>query len=714
MDLNAMAQRRNGIIMAFSTAKSLTLFVMLLVCCAGLAQQQSPKPARDTTQEARLTTIQTLLKSNRIAEALRMATELSSANANDFQLQYDLGVLLASENQFKSAQLELQRADSLQPDTFEVPYTLGQAFLRAGDYTKAELTLDRALKLKPELPETLYLMAQVYSGETRPLDALDLLVRANKLAPENPDILFLMAHIIISQKYFEDAIAPLEKALKIAPRRSDIRAALGESYYKSDKVDKAIETFKQLVAIEPSARSYSYLGLSYTYLGRFGEARQSFQNALKLDPKSAFCMFHLGHIAKLQGDSATAESTFQKVLRANPDFPDALLELASLRIESNKLLEAAELLRKYVQVSSNPATGYYKLAMVEKKLHDTSAAQRDLGEFQKRSKQAVPNSYPYEDLFTYVDNRSKLDTPARNQQDLADLVEQLKKHPDQPDVLYPLAEAYLKAGKVAEARDTLAQLEKLSASDYRTLAGAGVLLARYHLYDDAIQHFQAALTANPDFDEANFDLANAYFIKGLYPDALSAALRVSAEGRKDDSYLALLGDIYAHRGDASHAAEIFRSAITRNPDNDQNYLSLALLQFRANDFEGAKQTLLKGQAHVPGSGKVIWGLGLASALDGNTPKAAEQFEHAVDLLPQWPGSYSTLGVFYFQTGQIERAKEVLDRFKNSSSTGALDVNRIEQVLAQAPATTSTGDAPLSLANKKQLLQLALFLADKTL
>ena len=709
-----MAQPKNGNIVAFSAVKSLTLFVTLLVCCVGAAGQQRQKPARTPTQEARLTTIRTLLKSNRTAEALRMATELSSANANDFQLQYDLGVLLASENQFKAAQLELQKADSLQPDTFEVPYTLGQAFLRAGDYPKAELTLDRALKLKPEMPETLYLMAQVYSGETRPLDALDLLVRANKLAPDNPDILFLMAHIIISQKYFEDAIAPLEKALRIAPRRNDIRAALGESYYKSDKIDKAIETFRQLVTVEPSARSYAYLGLSYTYLGRFDEARQNFQNGLKLDPKNAFCMFHLGHIAKLQGDSATAESTFQKVLRANPDFPDALLELANLRIESNRLPEAAELLRKYVQVSSNPATGYYKLAMVEKKLHDTSAAQRDLAEFQKRSKQAVPNSYPYEDLFNYVDNRSKLDTPARNQQDLADLVEQLKKHPDQPDVLYPLAEAYLKAGKVAEARDTLAQLEKLSASDYRTLAGAGVLLARYHLYDDAIQHFQAALTANPDFDEANFDLANAYFIKGLYPDALSAALRVSAEGRKDDSYLALLGDIYAHQGDASHAAEIFRSAITRNPENDQNYLSLALLQFRANDFEGAKQTLLKGQAHVPGSGKVIWGLGLASALDGNTPKAAEQFEHAVDLLPQWPGSYSTLGVFYFQTGQIERAKEVLDRFKNSSSTGALDVNRIEQVLAQAPATTSTGDAPLSLANKKQLLQLALFLADKTL
>jgi hypothetical protein len=86
----------------------------------------------------------------------------------------------------------------------------------------------------------------------------------------------------------------------------------------------------------------------------------------------------------------------------------------------------------------------------------------------------------------------------------------------------------------------------------------------------------------------------------------------------------------------------------------------------------------------------------------------------VDLLPEWPGSYSILGVFYFQTGQIAKAKEVLGRFKNSSASGSLDVNRIEQVLAQAPDTTPSGDEPMPMADRMQLLQLALSLADRTL
>jgi hypothetical protein len=87
---------------------------------------------------------------------------------------------------------------------------------------------------------------------------------------------------------------------------------------------------------------------------------------------------------------------------------------------------------------------------------------------------------------------------------------------------------------------------------------------------------------------------------------------------------------------------------------------------------------------------------------------------AVDLLPEWPGSYSTLGIFYYQTGQIAKAREVLNRFKNSNASGAVDVNRIEQALSQAPEMPSGGDQPMPMASRQQLLQMALALADRTL
>lgn len=662
---------------------------------------------------SRIQLVRAYFQNKQSSLALKAAADLSSLDERDVQVHFSLGVILASEKQYKPAQLEFEKADALSPGTFEILFNLGQDLLRIGDYAKAQAVLARALREHPDSPETLYLLAQVYSNQSRPLDALDVLMHAHKAAPDNPEILMLMAQISMSQNYFEDAIPLLESGLKIAPRRPDLLAALGESYFMAGKVDKAIDEFNLLIEIEHSARSYAFLGLSYRNVGRFDQAKQQFEQGLKLDPHNSLCIFNLGFIAGRQGNSAAAETFFQNALHANPDFPDALLELANLRIATKRFAEAADYLRRYVLVSHDPATGYYKLAMVERNLHQMEAADRDLSVFKTLSRNSSSGPYPYQHLFDYLDNRSKLGPEARDQLDVQQLTEQITRHPDQPEDLYLLAETYLKAGNTDAARETIAKLDKLSAGDFKTLTGLGVLLARYHLYDSAIEHLQAALVANPDSDEVSFDLADALFRAHRFPEALEAAKRVPAAGQEDGAYLALLADIYAHLGDIPNASEIYRKAIQRNPDNDQDYLSLALIQLRGNDLVGAKRTLAEGQRRVPGSGKIFWGLGLIATLEGDNAGAGEQFERAVDLLPEWPGGYSTLGVFYYQSGQLEKAREVLNRFKNSSGNSLLDTSRIEAILDQSP-TVPASTTSMSSSARAQFLQLAISLADRTL
>jgi tetratricopeptide (TPR) repeat protein len=687
----------------------------VLLLMKGSAAEAIPhfERVRPMTSEARFNLIHAYFQSHRTADALRASNELSEQAKSDVQVHFSLGLLLALERQYKAAQLELEKADALRPETFEILYNLGEDLLRQGNFAKAEVILSRALKLKPESPETLILLARVYTNQSRPLDALEVLMPAHKLAPENTDVVFLMAQISMSQNYYEDAIPLLESAVQLAPSRPDLLAALGESYFMAGKLEKAVDEFKQLFVIDKSARSYAFLGLSYRNLGRFDEAKQYFQEGLKLEPKNSTCLFNLGLIAERQGDEARAEILFQQTLRDHPDSPEALLELANLRIAAKRFPEAEELLRRYVRVSKDPTNGYYKLAMVERSLHETAAAERDLNAFKTMSKNSSSDPYPYEHLFDYLDNRSRLAPGERGQLDVAELTNQAQKHPDQPEALFMLSEAYLKAGKIDDALNSISQLDKLSGGDYRTINGVGVLLARYRLYPDAIQHFQSALQVNPGSDEVKFNLANAYFRERQYSQALETAGQVSEAGRKDDAYLSLLGDIYAHLGDTAHAAQIFRDAIDRNPDNDQNYLSLALIQLRATNTEAARQTLTRGQSRIPGSGKIYWGLGLTSAMQGNTAEAASQLERAIDLLPEWSGGYSTLGVFYFQIGKIDKAREVLNRFKESSSGTSLEVNQIEKVLDRA-STAPPGDQSITAVNKEQLLQLALSLADRTL
>ena len=688
-----------------------------LLMMQGKAAQAIPlfERIRPASNASSFNLVRAYFQTKRPADALRVAAELSTRSKEDVAVHFSLGALLASEKQYQAAQLEFERADALQPQTFEIVYNLGLAYLRDAQYANADLSLRRALKLKPDSVDAMYLLAQALRDESRPLDALDLLIRARKLAPQNADVIFLMAQISMSQNYFEDAIPLLESGLEIAPQRGDLLAALGESYFMAGKVDKAIEVFTKLLAVDHSARSYSFLGLSYRNLGRFDEAKQYFQHGLTLDLRNASCLFNLGFIAERQGDAAAAETYFQQTLKASPDFADALLELANMRMAAKRLPEAEQLLRRFVKVSRDPGPAYYKLAMVERSLHETAAADRDLNVFKTLSKNAPSGPYPFQHLFDYLNSRAELAPGARQQLDLNQLREEIKRHPDQPENLYLLAEANLKAGMLDDARIAVAQLDQLSGSDYRSLAGTGVLLARYRLYDDAIEHFQKALAANPNSDDVKFDLANAYFQKRLYQEALDTAREVSDEGKKDDTYLALLGDINVHMGNNATAAQIFQDAIGRNPDNDQPYLALTLLDLRAGKMDEAKQVLRQAQGRIPGSGKIYWGLGLTAALDGDSKTATEQLERAVDLMPEWPGAYSTLGVFYFETGQIAKAREVLERFRNSSASGSLDVDRILQFLDQASASGALASSKaMTVADKTQLLQLALSLADRTL
>src|SRR5438067_2361297 len=467
-------RRHSGVVLHAPMKAAIPCVVAVVLLCSSMAEA-AQQPVHRTTgthsqrvssaaaTEAQLKLTREYLETGRTTAALQLASKLSAAHVDDAAVHFTLGMLLASAKKYRAAQHELELAQALQPDSFDALFNLGQIYFRNREYPKAELVLNRAVKLRSDSPDALGSLAQVYSNQMRPLDAIDLLLRAYKLAPQNTDVILHLARASMSQKYYQDAIIILETGLKIAPQRADLQAALGESCFLSGKVERAIEEFRTLIQLDPSARSYASMGISYRHLGRFDEARKYFQEGLKRDPRNAACLFNLGYIEERQGNHAAAEKLFQQVLRSQPDFSEALLEFANLQIANKKFVQAAELLRRYIKLSSDPATGYYKLAMVERSLRQFPAAQRDLNVFQTLSKNSsVEPPIRVEHLFDFINNRSSLSARERTQLDLNQLLEQVQEHPDRPQDLYLLAETYLKLGQIHEAREAIAKLDNIS------------------------------------------------------------------------------------------------------------------------------------------------------------------------------------------------------------------------------------------------------------
>jgi Flp pilus assembly protein TadD/uncharacterized protein (AIM24 family) len=102
---------------------------------------------------------------------------------------------------------------------------------------------------------------------------------------------------LFEARRFEDAERQLEEAYLLRPRDVRVLNLLGLVYFRSDKLDKAEEVYRKLIAESPEAHTLHYnLGLICFKLNRLEDAEQAFQKALELTHGNPKIHFYLGSI----------------------------------------------------------------------------------------------------------------------------------------------------------------------------------------------------------------------------------------------------------------------------------------------------------------------------------------------------------------------------------------------------------------------------------
>ncbi len=96
---------------------------------------------------------------------------------------------------------------------------------------------------------------------------------------------------------FEEAERQLEEAYLLRPRDVRVLNLLGLVYFRSDKLGKAEEVYRKLIAQSPEAHTLHYnLGLICFKLNRLEDAEQAFRKALELTEGNPKIHFYLGSI----------------------------------------------------------------------------------------------------------------------------------------------------------------------------------------------------------------------------------------------------------------------------------------------------------------------------------------------------------------------------------------------------------------------------------
>jgi tetratricopeptide (TPR) repeat protein len=115
-------------------------------------------------------------------------------------------------------------------------------------------------------------------------------------------------------------------------------------------------------------------GLSQAQAKQLGQAEDTFNNVLLLDPKNVYALYNLGVIDQTQNNSAGALTYYNEALRADSTYTPAMYNKAII-LEASDLDAALSLYKQIVAINPTASTAYLRMAFVYAKQGDSQKAE---------------------------------------------------------------------------------------------------------------------------------------------------------------------------------------------------------------------------------------------------------------------------------------------------------------------------------------------------
>lgn len=205
----------------------------------------------------------------------------------------------------------------------------------------------------------------------------------------------------------------------------------------------------------------------------------------------------------------------------------------------------------------------------------------------------------------------------------------------------------------------------------------GYAYARAELYDDAIEHYQKAISLNPDAEWTSIVCQALGSIYAENKGNIEAAVSTYQAGiildpKNYDLYIAL-GDIHMADYDLDKAIKAYCDAITLNPEEARAYSKVGIALWEKDYLEEALVAYHKAVELNPENEYAQNNLGILY-LDGlaDAEEALEYFEEAIAINPNYTLAYFNAGRASQQMGFTNDAANYYQM--------AIDLNRLTEEL----------------------------------
>ncbi|MBJ88435.1 MAG: sulfotransferase [Woeseia sp.] len=272
------------------------------------------------------------------------------------------------------------------------------------------------------------------------------------------------ARALIKLDKLELAESRVKTASKLYPDFPKPHEILGQINARKGENEQAVKAFATAITLDPtSPDTHMKLGMALMRLGRIEEASKAIDESKRLNPNREL----ISKAAEFErdGDIASAEKIYRKILRRDPDNVEALRLLAVVALSKYQYRDAEVLLQRAVDCAP---------------------------EFIRARA----------DLISVQLERDRFDEGLKN----AELL--LRFDSQQAESHLLLASAFASAGRHADSIATYEKALDLMPGHSGALTGLGNMLKTVGRHGQAVDAYKACIAANPDYAEAYWSLAN--------------------------------------------------------------------------------------------------------------------------------------------------------------------------------------------------------------
>ncbi len=202
--------------------------------------------------------------------------------------QYLLGKTLLADHKTAEAAAALTKALELDPKNLSASLLLGQAQEASGQLDQAASAYEHAMQANAGDAQPYVFLGALEEHRGNWQKAQDLYRKALKLQPDQSAAANNLSYLLLEHGGdINDALSLAQIAHDGMPQSPNAADTLAWAYYKMGSYNSALPLLQEAVKKAPQNATYYYhLGLVYQKTKKVAQAKNSFQRALQLDPKS--------------------------------------------------------------------------------------------------------------------------------------------------------------------------------------------------------------------------------------------------------------------------------------------------------------------------------------------------------------------------------------------------------------------------------------------